>query len=206
MSLFWWASAAMLFSAGVLYALARLFHRQGWLVTVGVAGEILSIGLAFGMGGQVPYWLTNVVVFLGGSLLGWLLSRTISNLESLLGFMIAGAAVDVISFYFGLTGAIMKAAARGSHWLQYLSFSLPYRGVVQPIVGVGDLVFLFVIYYALVRLPSLPALLYFLPLLALEVALVAGLLLNGVPALPFLTAAVYLIYRAEKKRRPAGLA
>lgn len=59
----------MAFSVGVLYALARVFHRQGWLVPAGVAGEILSTGLALGMGSQVPYWLTNVVVFLGLSIL-----------------------------------------------------------------------------------------------------------------------------------------
>lgn len=205
MSLFLWASVAMVFSAGVVYTLARLFHRQGRLVVVAVAGVVLSTGVAFGMGGQVPYWLTDVVVLLGGSLLGWLLGRAVSGLRSLLALMIAGATADVISFYFGLTGAIMEAAARGSLWLQYLSFSVPYRGVVQPMVGVGDVVFLFVVYYALVRLPGLPGWVYLVPLLATEVALVAGLLLDGVPALPFLAAAVYLIYRAEKKRRPARL-
>lgn len=206
MSLFWWASAAMVFCASVLYTLARLFHQRGRSVAVAMAGVVLGTGLAFGMRSQVSYWLTDVVVLLGGSVLGWLLGRSASNLESLLRFMIAGATADVISFYFGLTGAIMEAAARGSLWLQYLSFSLPHRGVVQPVVGVGDVVFLFVIYYALVRAPGLPAWVYFLPFLAMEVALVAGLLLNGVPALPFLAAAVYLIYRAAKKRRPAGLA
>lgn len=206
MSLFWWASAAIVFSAGVLYTLAQLFHRQGRLVLVSVASVALSTSLAFSMGGQVPYWLTNVVVFSGGSLFGWLLGRTTSNLKSLLSFIIVGVTADVISFYFGVTGAIMEAARRGSLWLQYLSFSLPYRGVVQPMVGVGDLVFLFLIYYTLVRVPGLPTWAYFLPLLAMEAALVAGLLLNGVPALPFLAAAVYLIYRAEKERRPAALA
>ena len=60
------------------------------------------------------------------------------------------------------------------------------------------LVFLFIIYYVLIRVPGLPAWVYFLPLLAMEVALVAGLLLDGVPALPFLAAAVYLIYRAGR--------
>lgn len=119
--------------------------------------------------------------------------------------MIAAAVADVMSFYFGVTGDVMKAAVRSSLWLQYLSFSLPYRGAVQPMVGVGDVVFLFVIYYTLVRLPGLPGWVYLVPLLALEVALVAGLLLDGVPALPFLAAAVYLIYRAEKKRRRALL-
>lgn len=198
MSLFWIASTAIALCAGILYAMALVFHRYGLALAVSAVGLGLAALVAYSTGGRVHFFLSNIMVLLGAGLIGWLIGRTTPGLEGLLGIITFAAVMDVYSFYFGKTGEIIEASSKGDQWLQYLSFSVPFQGAVQPIVGVGDLVFIFAAYYMLTRQEE-PVILYLLPLLGLEAALVVGLIIGGAPALPFMAVALYLTWWFKRR-------
>jgi len=103
--------------------------------------------------------------------------------------VVAGVA-DILSATGGLTRTLSSAYRDGtSDLLLLLSVSIRFDGRPQQVIGIGDLVVLAALFFALSRLGDrgLGALLA--PLAGLAVALVVGVVFGGVAAIPFIAGA-----------------
>lgn len=205
MSLFLSASAVLVFCTVALGLAACRIPRplQGPIFGAGLGITLAAAAIWNARLGTPPYALTDAAVLLGAALVAWIVGRSSPNLETLVLITAIAAVSDVVSSEIGATAKVIAAAHHGSPWLRYLSFSIPYHGAVQPVVGAGDLAFLGAAYYHAPR-PSEPffALRILLPLLALETALWLALTLINLPAIPYLAAA--LAASLWLRRRPQG--
>jgi len=80
-----------------------------------------------------------------------------------------------------------------SDLLRYLVISMPVDESVQPIVGIGDFFIISAICFALARLGYNQSQLLLAPLSGLLLAIVVGLLVGGIFAIPFI-AATTIVY------------
>jgi hypothetical protein len=182
--------------AGLLYAGGRLMrliprHRRWGAMALTL---IVYAGLLWT---QVAAWpITDLVVMLVSILAASLIGITLSSSSALIAFCITAGIVDFLSFSGGLTAKIIADYEQGHNvLLQYLSISVPISDQLTPIMGIGDLVILGSVYYALLRLGHNDSLAFIFPLTGLLIALTIGLMAGGVYALPFIGGAtiVYLL-------------
>lgn len=146
-------------------------------------------------------WFSNIGVLTAAVLAGSLIGRQLGNSTSLIVFSITAALVDIFSFSGGLTKKIIDSYEQGQNLLlRFLTISIPLKGKIVPLVGLGDLLIMGAIFYVLLKLkyPGWQCLL--VPLAGLLLAVVVGLITGGVFGLPFIAAAViaFLVYKTHK--------
>ena len=155
-----------------LYAAFLYFQPDGWFM---IDSMVLVVGA------------------IGGAGLGLL----ISNRLSLITFSVVAGVVDIYSVSGGLTSKLVENAKTGSSdLLYYLVVSIPWDGKVQPVVGIGDFFILAAICFAMIRMGYKTHYLLMAPLSGLIIALVIGLIVGGIYAIPFmaLTTVLYLFW------------
>lgn len=146
------------------------------------------------------YWiLINVVVLsvagIGGSGLGLIVSSKVS----LITFCIVASVVDIYSATQGATSNIVDNYREGSSdLLRYLAISMPVDGAVRPIVGIGDFLIMSVVYFVLLRLGYSQMALVLAPLSGLVLAILVGLLVGGIFAIPFIAATTILFLSIQE--------
>jgi hypothetical protein len=129
----------------------------------------------------------NAAVLLVAMLLGSSLGTLIRGRIGLVSFSVAAAIVDITSYLGGVTATLNQSFAHGtSQLLPYLCVSVPVQGRLRPIVGIGDLVIVAALYFALRRLGHSGVLMFLAPVAGLWLALATGLLVGGVFAIPFI--------------------
>jgi len=179
--------------------IARLANRNVILLAV----------VAFSLYGALLFWrpqnwmLINAVVLsvaaVGGSGLGLLINSRVS----LITFCIVASVVDIYSVLQGTTANLVDSYREGSSdLLRYLVISIPLGGDVKPVVGIGDFFIISAICFVLVRLGYQQSQIVLAPLSGLLLAIVVGLLVGGIFAIPFIgaTTIAYLYWQqpAEK--------
>lgn len=154
------------------------------------ATVLVAAGYATLLAARPDGWLlANVTVFAVavflGSTLGWLVRSRVA----LVSFCLAAAVADVLSFYGGPTARLTEAFRSDSNdLLRYLCLSLPIQDSLRPIVGIGDLIILGTIYFAFHSLGHRGAAAFAAPASGLLLALVVGLAVGTVFAVPFIAA------------------
>ena len=133
--------------------------------------------------------LINLVVVsvagIGGSGLGLLLKTR----QSLVIFCIVASIVDIYSVAQGPTSAVVEDYKAGtSDLLRYLVISMPVDGSILPLVGIGDFLIISAVYFVLIRLKYDRLQLALVPLLGLLLAIIIGLQIGGIFAIPFIAA------------------
>ncbi len=152
---------------------------------------------------QPGNWLlSDLVVLLVAVIIGHLIGTAIVSKPAFVTFLLTVALVDFLSFSGGLTAKIISDYREGNNLLlQFLSVSIPLNSKVIPIIGLGDLVVISSIYVGLIRLgyPRWESSL--VPLVGLLLALMVGLAIGGVSALPFIAGIVisYVLLRLGGK-------
>jgi hypothetical protein len=141
-----------------------------------------------------------IIAVMGGSLIGFLLKSQ----SSVIAFAITASIVDVLSFSGGLTNKIIANFYESkSLLLQFLAISIPLKGKTAPIVGIGDLLIMAALFYALLKL-KYPGWQCFVVLLSsLLLALALGLFTKGIFGIPFICGAgvIYLLIPAFFKEK-----
>lgn len=146
---------------------------------------------------------TNCLVLVTALAAGILLSRTVGSVGALVTLLVVAGVVDFVSAQAGPSRWIVAQArqARGVPLLQFLAVSIPLKGKIVPVIGVGDLMFFTVCVAALTRAGWTGAQALAAPLAGLLTALAVGLWAGFTPALPFVAAAVMLGARAVRPTR-----
>lgn len=195
------AFAVCLLSAAALFAATAYTSRlrRAPLLT---ATALVTAGYAALLAARPGGWLLPdaavfaVAVFLGSSL-GWL----VRSPAALASFCIAAAVADVLSFYGGPTASLIEAFQSDSNdLLRYLCLSLPVDDRLRSIVGIGDLIILGTIYFAFHRLGHRGAAAFAAPVTGLLLALVVGLVVGTVFAMPLIAATTLgYVWAAERR-------
>jgi hypothetical protein len=148
------------------------------------------------------WMLINLVVVsvagIGGSGLGLFLNTR----PSLIIFCVAASAVDIYSVTQGPTSALVENYKTGtSDLLRYFVVSMPIDGRTVPLVGIGDFFILSAIYFALMRLGYEKSQILLVPLLGLLLAIIVGLQVGGIFAIPFIAATTiaYLYWQGRNQ-------
>ena len=129
------------------------------------------------------------------------IGRALTSSPALIAFCITAGLVDFFSFTGGLTARIIADYKQGHNlWLQYLSITARLSGQIVPIIGIGDLIILGSVYFALSQLEYNGWLSFLFPLGGLLIALGVGLLKGGVYAIPFIACATILYIGKARAR------
>ena len=133
----------------------------------------------------------------GGTVLGLLLSHR----GSLITFCSIASLADIYSFFSGPTRQIVEAyQMETSSLLSYLSISWIIEGQPSFLIGIGDLLVLGAVFYALLALRYSYKISMLVPLTGLAIALITGMLLHGIFAIPFIGIPVilFIVFRKPK--------
>ena len=128
--------------------------------------------------------ISDTLVFLTAICAGSFIGRSFSDealAQTLIDFLIISSVMDVVSFTGGLTNLIIEN--RGT-LLQNLSIAFPIGSKIIPIMGIGDLIIIGILFQSLSRLGYRSVETYLVPTTGLMLALFVGLLLGGNYALP----------------------
>jgi hypothetical protein len=188
-------SAAVLYSATAFTNRLQLPHLVALtLISLTLYGAVLVI--------RLPHLLTtNILILLVAVLVGSLLGTLIDKPLALVSLCIAAAIVDLISSRVGVTASLSHAFRSGSNTLlRYLSLSSRIQESLSPIVGIGDLIIMTAIYFALRRAGHVGLLAFAAPAGGLLLALAVGLIVGGIPALPFISATTVAFLVLSSKR------
>lgn len=191
-----------------LYAGTRLTGRltRPWLWSALVLALAAYAGLLWT---QVAAWpISDMAVMLVALLAASAIGMSLTSSSALIAFCIAAGIADFFSFSGGLTAKIIADYEQGHGLLlQYLSLAAPLPDRVIPIIGIGDLIILGSVYYALPQIGHHDWPTFLFPLGGLLIALGVGLLTGGIYALPFIGGAtiVYLLWKAKaRSSQPTG--
>lgn len=183
------AFAVCLLAGAVLFVGTRPLERLRPGVLAAVTSVTAAAYAALLVVRPANVLLADLAVLASALVLGSALGSMLRGSVGLVSFCITAAVADVVSSHSGATARIVEGYRQGtSNLLQYLSLSAPVEGRIRPIVGIGDLVVLACIYFALRRLGHRGALAFAAPLSGLLLALVVGLVFGGATALPFIAA------------------
>ncbi len=193
---------------GVIIAVCVLLFFGGKL-TDKLSRTARLIALAAGIVAYVVLILTRMAVWeLSDALIlviailaGAYIGDSMRLRPALITFCIVVAVVDFVSSLGGLTAKIIGDYQHGQNlMLLYLSVSVPLVSrQVAPIVGIGDVITLASIYTSMRRIGYSDWIVFLTPTLGLVLAVVVGLLVGGIYALPFVSAATILLLLVKKK-------
>ena len=146
-------------------------------------------------------WIVNSSVLIVAIATGAGLGLLLRNKMSLVSFLIAASIADIVSATSGATQEIAELHRQGeSDLLLYLSITARLEGSVQQIVGVGDLVLLATVSFALLRLGHRGPMAVTAPISGLVVAVLIGMKTGGMFAIPFIVAGTLLYLALEHAR------
>ncbi len=131
--------------------------------------------------------LIDIIILLVAGIGGAGLGLFISSKPSLITFVIVAGAVDIFSVKGGVTSKLVENYKNGtSDLLNYLVISIPIDNSLKPIVGIGDYFILAAVCFAMIRLGYTKPQLLAAPLSGLLIALIVGLVVGGIYAIPFI--------------------
>jgi hypothetical protein len=145
--------------------------------------------------------LSNTGLILASVGLAPLLARGLGNTGAIAAFAITASLVDLLSFGGGLTRRIIQDYNSGSSdLLQFLALTVPLEGRATPLIGVVDLLIAGAMFLALVEIHGSNTRAVLVLLSALALAVVVGLIVGGVAAVPFVgLAAAADAWRARRR-------
>ncbi len=196
--------AVILISAGMVFGGVELMLRSQTRSRWAIASGLLAASIVFLLLQPGSWILSNLVLFLASTVLGFGISWLLPSVPSVWTFLLVASVADAVSYGWGFTASTIESYASGSsELLRFLSISIPSGARLQPIVGVGDLVILASLFSALHRLKIRRIAAFGFPTAGLIVAAALGLAVGGVFAVPFIAAstAILLIYRRRALRR-----
>jgi hypothetical protein len=173
--------------AAAASALTRLPKgaRVSWL-----AASLVALGALLAMQPSYGLWMNLVTLAASAAGASWI-GPSIRSHGALIAFLAVVAIVDFLSFSGGLTASISETYRRtGEGPLLYLSVSVPLENHLQPIAGVSDFMIGAAVAIAMrqLRFSRLEAIAA--PLSGLLGAMVIGIIVGGIYALPFLALSV----------------
>lgn len=180
----------MLASAGLGMAGARVLFsldRRLSITAVLLVGVGYTLALAWR---PASPWVSSILVVLAGGCVGFALGLLLGSAASVVAFLTTAAAVDLVSFADGLTRQIVEAyRSGGSTTLRLLAVFVTVEGREYAVVGLGDLAILAAAYVGFSRATGSDRGPASWLLAGLLTAFVAGVWLDGAPAIPFIAAA-----------------
>lgn len=192
-------AASCVVEYGGARALGRLpASKQNWIF---LALGVVCVPTAVLVRGSL--WATNCLVLAAALCAGVLLSRIVRSAQALMAFLVAGATGDIVSTYAGPTHWLLAQIEHGGGaGMQFWATCIRVRGVLIPVIGLGDLLFFAFSVTVMRRLgwPEGPA--FLVPLGAYLVALGAAFATRFTPAIPWLAAAVILYAFATHRTQP----
>jgi hypothetical protein len=198
------SAIAIILSAFVIFIVVRFMNRFSTKMQLGLTVPIVLGHIVVLIWKPHLILLSNFAVLLAAASLGNLIGIILKTESSLITFMITASLVDILSFSGGLTRRIISDYVQNKNMLlQFLCFSLPVKGRIIPVVGIGDLVIMAAVFRALLTFQVPDWQNFLVPVTGLIAALFVGLAVGGVYALPFICAAVvlFLLYRNWLKNR-----
>jgi hypothetical protein len=180
-------------------ALGRLpASKQNWIFLALAVACVPAVVLFRG-----SLWTTDCLVLAAALCVGVLLSRMVRSAETLVAFLVAGAAADIVSVYTGPTHWLVAQIERGgTAAMQLWAICIRVRGVPVPVIGVGDLLFFAFSATVMRRLDWPEAPVFLVPLAAYLLALGVALATGFIPVLPWLAAGVILYAFATHRTQP----
>ena len=146
----------------------------------------------------VSVFLSDAFMLLSAASFCVLLGRGIKTAPSIVSFSIAASIADIVSFNWGPTHYLVKAAEQldPTSLLNLMAFSIVLKGNIYPIVGLGDFVFIGIYFMALRQIGVGSWAQFIIPTVGLLGALVVGVLVGGIYAILFMAAVVigYLFF------------
>lgn len=116
-----------------------------------------------------------------------LLGRSLGSAGAIAVFAVTASAVDILSFGGGLTREIIQGYQAGtSDLLQFLAVTVPVAGEPRPLVGVVDLLLVGALFLGLMRVHGGRNRAALVLLVGLASAVVTGLAVGGIAAVPFI--------------------
>jgi len=151
-------------------------------------------------------WMSNASVVIVGGCLGFLLSRLLTSSAAVIAFLLTATVVDLLSFSGGFTDEILQAYRSGeSELLRFLAVFVNSEGGTRAVIGVGDLVILTASYLGFQRATASEVEPAFWLLGGLSAGLALGLLVGGLPGVPFVAAGALFFAARRRWFPPAGL-
>ena len=183
------ALAVCLVSSGLLFGGTACTCRLRTRTILAFAGVAVAAYTAVLVVRPQESVLSNTSALLVALFLGSLLGSLVKSPAALISFCIAAAIADVVSFEVGVTAKLIQAYhSNASNVFQYLCLSVPVHGHQWPVVGIGDLLVLTVIFFTLHCLGHRSAVAFAAPVTGLLLAVVIGMLVGGIFAIPFVVA------------------
>ena len=195
----------VILTSGLLYLGARLGRHlpRIWLWSTLIIALTFYVVLLWV---EVTPWLvSNILVLVISLLAASIISFTLTSSSALIVFCITAGIVDFFSFSGGLSAKIIADYEQGHNLLlQYLCITVPLSDQITPIIGIGDLIIMGSVYFALSRLEYHGWLAFLIHLGGLLAALAVGIWLGGIYALPFIgsTTIIYLLWKAHTSSSP----
>lgn len=116
-----------------------------------------------------------------------LLGQSLGSAGSIAAFAVTASAVDILSFGGGLTREIIQGHQAGtSDLLRFLAVTVPVAGQPRPLVGVVDLLLMGALFLGLVRVHGGRRRAGVVLLVGLASAVITGLVVGGIAAVPFI--------------------
>ncbi len=192
-------TSALIVQAGT-YLISRL-RRKFFLISALVV--ILVYGGLFLLGPR--HWLiTNWAVLAAAVAVGSAIGRLLKSPPSLYSFGLAASVADVLSYTRGVTFWLLSDPRQEANpLLSLLTISLPAQDSLQPVVGIGDLIILAALTFAFLRMGYRSPGLILAPLAGLMAALLIGLRIGGIFAIPFIVGAALIALRVRQQRGSA---
>jgi predicted acyltransferase len=189
--------------AGAAYLAALIVRRAPRIYMIAVAVLLAASYVVILITRPSPVPVGGLLGAIASSLVGALFGAyVVSNLPGLVAFLVTASALDILSVRSGPTKALFDTASGGDGLVYYLVVLLPWEEGFIPVIGVGDLFGLAVIFAALLGMGAGKGMTSLCGLSGILLALAAGLLLGGVPAYPLLAAlAVPLAVWTERRKR-----
>jgi hypothetical protein len=146
----------------------------------------------------VSVFLSDTFMLLFAASICVLIGRSIKTTPSIVSFSITASIADIVSFNLGPTHYLMKAGEQldPASLLNLLAFSIVFKGNICSIVGIGDFIIIGIYFIALRQIGIGLWMQFIIPTVGLLGALVVGVLVGGIYAIPFMAATVigYLFF------------
>ena len=181
-------------AAVLVFLIARQIARLANVTIVVIATIALAL-YALVLMQRPDHWiLVNFAVLGAAGIAGSALGLFASSRVALTTFCVVASAVDAYSATRGATASLVDSYREGSSdLLRFLAVSMPVDGTLKPILGIGDFVIIGTICFALLRLGYPQPRLLLAPISGFLVAVIIGLTVGGIFAIPFI-AATTIVY------------
>jgi len=195
--MFFFAAVVICVSACYFF-LTSILQRKSFRFNLIIFLLSLTIYVSLFFVRPVSVFLSDTFMLLSAAPFCVLLGRGIKTAPSIVSFSIAASIADIVSFNWGPTHYLVKTAGQldAASPLNLLAFSIVLKGNIYPVVGLGDFVFIGIYFLALRQIGAGSWAQFIIPTAGLLGALVVGILVGGIYAIPFMAAVVigYLFF------------